>query len=635
MKSHEPSPGLAAAHRRLLFALNVNIELTSYVLAAPFLAVYVLMIFLAPKEGGAAFFGTVLGLVVPLTYLLGFVLRRMALSPLAAFARGQGPSGGVASKQALLDLPLRESASIFARWGIIGLALAFSPPLFGLDFGEAYTAFALIACCATGIFVVPVTFLGVELACAGVLNRGEFRGVEAEPRHRFSLRFRQGMTVFVLIDYMAIMFIMSLVFDMMDLIEIKNTLAGMIVLVVGSQAVAIVTMRRFAQSLSKTVILMNGKLELMNRNSGDLTERLEVIAQDDIGRLSASFNSYLSALASTMGSLKAVGERSRNIGSELAATAEETSASTNQIEASMESLKARTASLGAEMKGQVASLGRADLAVHGLLGKIEGQAAAVSESSAAITEMIASLKNIESGTREKQELVERLKKAGLEGNVSVEAFAALIAEISKSTEFIMSLIDVINNVADQTNLLAMNAAIEAAHAGDAGKGFSVVADEIRNLAESTGQNSRDIADSLKLIVGKIRQSGELTARTRDSFGHILEGIDSVNATMEETVAGLSEVSVGGAQIIEAITELNGLTGEMRDASSEMEKQMVAMDSSTEKVMALAGENEGILTEVAAGVAEISKATAGLSRLSGQNAENIGALEREVSRFKTE
>ena len=627
--------GAKSQNIMILRNLNVKVDAASLICAVPMLVVYTSMNFLKTSEA-LGLYSILCVAALAGSWLLGFLFRAIALRPYSATltpgkAKAQSQE---AARKALLNLPAREACSSAARWSLAGVALAFAPAAFRLVPGSGYTAFTLVFCCATGILSMPSTFLSVELDCARILNRPEFRSTEM-PHIRFTLRLRLGLTVSILVDYMAAIFIMNMAFAQQGRIELSQSMAGMLLLVVGTMLMVFYTMHCFASSVSKTVIGMNNTLEAMNRDSGDLTVRLDIIARDDIGLLSANFNRFLAFLNESMRKLQMVGRESRSMGSNLAATSEETSASTNQIAVSMDALKDRTMHLISELGDQQASISQATSSLETFLEKIEGQAAAVNQSSAAITEMIASLDMIESTTREKQKLVERLKSDGTDGNVSVEAFTALIDDIAKSTEFIMSLIDVIDNVAEQTNILSMNAAIEAAHAGEAGKGFSVVADEIRQLAESTGQNSKDIADSLKLIVGKIEQSSALTARTRTSFGRILSGIDAVNLTMRETLSALDEVSVGGKQIIDAVADLNNLTGEIRNASADMSGQMKVIQTSSEHVMSLGGESERSVAEMVQGIGEISKATAALSDLGSHNSQNIDKLDAEAFRFKTE
>ena len=154
-------------------------------------------------------------------------------------------------------------------------------------------------------------------------------------------------------------------------------------------------------------------------------------------------------------------------------------------------------------------------------------------------------------------------------------------DLENSSENLIEVINVIEGIAGRTNLLAMNAAIEAAHAGDAGKGFAVVAEEIRKLAEETNENSRVIRSTLEENLDKIKGSVQGTEDLRAAFREIASKITNVRNALLELIAGMEELQQGQNDIRSSISNLSGISEEVETAISEMEKSTQSGDSNNE------------------------------------------------------
>jgi methyl-accepting chemotaxis protein len=273
--------------------------------------------------------------------------------------------------------------------------------------------------------------------------------------------------------------------------------------------------------------------------------------------------------------------------------------------------------------------------INKLNESIEEQTTSVSQSSSAVEQMLASIDSVTRTLVKNAGNVTDLANASEIGRTGLREVAADIQDIAKESEGLLDINAVMENIAGQTNLLSMNAAIEAAHAGDTGKGFAVVADEIRKLAENSGEQSKTISVILKKIKGSIDKITKSTDAVLTKFEAIDTGVKTVSNQEENIRDSMEEQNTGSRQIFEAISKLNEISRTVKGGSAEMLEGSREVIQESKSLEAVTQEISNGMSEMAIGADEINAAVNKVNSISGENKRNIDILVQEVSRFKIE
>ena len=305
---------------------------------------------------------------------------------------------------------------------------------------------------------------------------------------------------------------------------------------------------------------------------GDLSSNIDqkrLKRRDEIGDLYRGMNQMSQDLRSGLSDVATASNSLDSLSQQLAGQTQSAIAAVEQIGVSV-------AKVGEQAINQSASVTETHATLDEILANLEGlnrligeQAAGVTESSASIEQMMANIQAVSKSTDSLGEAFNALETASNQGQGQLQKAVDIIQQIAQQSEKLNGANQVINSISAQTNLLAMNAAIEAAHAGDSGRGFAVVADEIRKLAEQSAVQSKEIAVDIKSIKALIENASTASNSTDATFRIMMERIATLGVFESEIKQAMSEQASGSKQILEATTLINSITFKVRDSASEM------------------------------------------------------------------
>ena len=392
----------------------------------------------------------------------------------------------------------------------------------------------------------------------------------------------------------------------------------------------------FASSaISKPVVTVADTLKDIAEGEGDLTKIIPEKGKDEITELAHYFNQTMEKIKTLIVGIKQQASILTNIGGDLASNMSQTATAINEITATVQSIKGKVINQSASVTETNATMEQITVNINKLNTHVENQSANMVQASSAIEEMVANVQSVTQTLVKNEANVKELMEASEVGRTGLSEVATDIQEIARESEGLLEINAVMENIASQTNLLSMNAAIEAAHAGEAGKGFAVVADEIRKLAENSSEQSNTISTVLKKIKNSI---DKITAST-DNVLRKFEDIDSCVRTVaqqEEIIrSAMEEQGEGSKQILQGVNNINEITRDVKSGSEEMYEGSKVVISESNNLAKMTEEITGGMNEMAAGADQINAAINKVNDLSSQNRQNIDSLVKEVSRFKVD
>jgi methyl-accepting chemotaxis protein len=397
--------------------------------------------------------------------------------------------------------------------------------------------------------------------------------------------------------------------------------------------VCVIVTAAVSHQITKPLNKVAKALKNISEGDGDLSVRLIVEQNDEVGQLSDSFNKTMEKISCSVSLIKTESTAMQQVGVSLSENMNKTSEIVQTITENIASVEAQMQEHSAGVSEAISAVDQIVKNINNLNGRIEDQATGVAQSSSAIEQITKNIDSVSGILKSNQTSVSELETASETGLQNVNETVRFVLNINNQSEALSETSKLIKKIATQTNMLAMNAAIEAAHAGNAGYGFAVVAEEIRHLAEQSGSEGAKIEKMLKDVKASIGSVTESASVIQKQFSVIFDLIKTVGQKEKSINESMHEQNEGGRQILQAMRQIHESTIQVKSASSEMMLGSREVSIEMAKLASMTQTVNHSMTDMTAKTGLISETVDDVSGISRRNLESINTVLNDINKFK--